>query len=258
MSSPAAHRAELLWCLHGPRLARPSGLQELDLDAESTRQLSLADWPALPRRLGRRFELIWGWALGRLPGWQVIAEEIQVQDNKRTLGALDLLAQHHERVVHLELAVKFYLCRRGQSGKQASDWVGPNKRDRLDLRLDRMRTHQLPMGQRPATHAMLHRLGLPRPDTSLAVLRGVCFSDWRAPESGGAGRWCLLNELEDAVSEAHVLERTQWLGGHGAVEMTGGRALRTAVEDQLSRGAVQLVDGSGMRVMVLPPAWTES
>ena len=91
----------------------------------------------------------------------------------------------------------------------------------------------------------------------MAVLRGVCFSDWRAPESGGAGRWCTLDELEDAVSEAHVLDRTQWLGGHGHLEMKGGRDLWVAVEQQLSRGAVQLVDSAGVRVMVVSPSWAE-
>jgi len=255
--TPSPPRSELHWCLHGPRLLAHSGLPELRLASDADADLDLSDWPALPRRLGLRFERIWAWALHRLPGWQCLAEEVQVRDGKRTLGGLDLLARHHDRVLHLELAVKFYLCRRGASGERRSDWVGPNVRDRLDLKLGRMRSHQLAMGSRPPTHATLLALGLPLPDTSLAVLRGVCFSDWRSPETGGAGRWCTVDELEDTVPQAHVLKRTEWLGGHGDLQLRQGLRLKEAVLRQLPRGAVQLVDPQGQRVMVVPTAWTD-
>ena len=235
-----------------------SGMPELAVDPSSVAHLRLHDWPELPSRLGRRFERVWAWAIDRMPGWELLAEEVQVREQKRTVGSLDLLARRHGEVLHLELAVKFYLCLRGQTGAQDHHWVGPNKRDRLDLKLARMRTHQLPMGQRPQTLATLAERGLPPPDHSRAVLRGLRFSDWRAPHTGGAGRWCTIDELSDAVTAAHVLQRTQWLGGHAPPELLRGAQLHQVVQARLQRGAVQLIDDHHARVMVVSSAWADA
>ena len=68
-----------------------------------------------------------------------------IQTPERTLGELDLIYQNSNasEVVHLELAIKFYLLNKG--GTQLTDFVGPAGHDRLDLKWDRLRQHQLPL-----------------------------------------------------------------------------------------------------------------
>ncbi|PMH46844.1 type II citrate synthase [Vibrio sp. 10N.286.49.B3] len=70
----------------------------------------------------------------------ILAEEIQIHDNKKTLGAIDFILhnQRADQLEHWEVAIKFYLLYHGQ-------WFGPNAHDRLDKKLNHMLTHQLAM-----------------------------------------------------------------------------------------------------------------
>ena len=255
--SAAALRAELEWSLFGPELMPESGLKKVILGDECREALVSApvdlDRP-LPRQLGRRFERHWQWALAHAPGWSLHGHSIQVKQGKRTVGELDLLATGPDgRCWHVELAVKFYLCRRGLSGEDDAHWVGPAGRDRLDLKLDRMRNHQVLMGQTPDAHETLKARGLPVPDRAGAVLRGVLFADWRQPHLRASGLWCTAAELPLALDRACVLSRTAWLGHEGGA-LLHGSDLMQAVSAELERGAAQLVDPTGRRWLVLGEA----
>ena len=254
--SDTARGHELRWSLLGP-----------DLLAEP--ELPLFHWPAthrqavdemvappepMARRLGRRFEQHWQHGLSQWARASVLGTGIQVRAAGRTIGELDLLMQHAGVVWHLELAVKFYRCIRGRSGDAWSDWIGPGGRDRLDLKLHRMRTHQVPLGTTEPARAELDRLGLPHPTRSAAVLRGLRFADWRAPRSDAAGRWCRAAELEDALPTARLLTRSAWLGaGPGTpADWRDGAALTAAVMQTLVHGAVQAIDPTGCRWLIVP------
>lgn len=82
------------------------------------------------------------------PNYQLIAEEVQLNHDGRTLGAIDFIVElFHQHTLkntfeHWEVAIKFYLLFDGL-------WFGPNSKDRLDLKLSHMLQHQLPMSQHP-------------------------------------------------------------------------------------------------------------
>ncbi|GAL36185.1 hypothetical protein JCM19240_1627 [Vibrio maritimus] len=78
----------------------------------------------------------------------VFAEEIQLQQDGRTLGAIDFLIEKpdQQQLEHWEVAIKFYLLKDGL-------WYGPNAKDRLDKKLNRMLEHQLKMSGTPAFKA---------------------------------------------------------------------------------------------------------
>ena len=253
MLTDAALRAELRWCLLGPVLLS-TDLPLLPLLPELSAWLESADLTPqhhAPSRLGRRFESHWAWALGGLPGWQLLAHEQQLRHGGRTLGAPDLLARHGEAIWHIELAVKFYLCQRGASGESLSDWVGPAGVDRLDRKLDRMRTHQLPLLERPEARDAMRALGLPLPTHRGAVLRGVLFSHWLQDHPRAAGRWCGLSALPEALSCARLLHRREWLGASPAGPLLSGSALVDAVTTEHQRGPAQLSTPEGQRWMVV-------
>ena len=75
-----------------------------------------------------------------------------VQLGKRTAGEIDLLVERAGEVLHLELAVKFYLSTSGSA--QWDTWVGVDPVDRLDIKLDKFKT-QIALGAQPEVAAHL-------------------------------------------------------------------------------------------------------
>lgn len=90
------------------------------------------------RRLGFIYQYLCAELFYTIPGYFHIEEEIQLNHAGRTVGAIDFLASTAPGIAdeHWEVAIKFYLLHQGH-------WFGPNAKDRLDLKLNRMLTHQL-------------------------------------------------------------------------------------------------------------------
>ena len=83
-------------------------------------------------RLGKRFEQLVNWWFEASPEYTVVAKNIIVQGQERTLGEMDLILQDNEteQVIHLELACKFYL--QTSSSRSWPNWIGMDPSDRLD------------------------------------------------------------------------------------------------------------------------------
>jgi len=79
---------------------------------------------------------------------QLLEKNFQVKkDIHRTIGELDFLIalQNEERLIHLELATKFYLAVPTPKGVA---YPGPDARDNYHRKLKRMRTHQLTLADK--------------------------------------------------------------------------------------------------------------
>ena len=142
----------------------------------------LLDWlkPRQNPRLGYYFEsLVEFWlshdqSVSRLiPHLQV--NDATLKDQRRTLGEFDflLLDSEHQRVQHWEVAVKFYLHDQRANGQAL--WYGPNPRDRLDLKLQRLFQHQLTLSRLPQARVALQALGLNLPLWPRLLLKGYLF-----------------------------------------------------------------------------------
>ncbi|MDC7998306.1 DUF1853 family protein [Gilvibacter sediminis] len=91
---------------------------------------------------------------------EILAENLQIQRDKLTLGELDCLLRIDGRPIHLEVIYKFYLYD-PQVGITALDhWIGPNRRDSLVLKLNKLANKQLPLLYKPETEAYLNALDL--------------------------------------------------------------------------------------------------
>jgi len=64
---------------------------------------------------------------------QLIQHNIQIQGNNSTIGEIDYLLAIDEQVVHVELAIKFYLCYKNPQNPE--HWIGPNAKDNLANKL---------------------------------------------------------------------------------------------------------------------------
>lgn len=76
----------------------------------------------------------------------------------------------NQQVIHVELVYKFYLY--NPDGETETDtWIGPNKKDALPFKLDKLRKHQLPLLARSETLPVLQKLNI-TPDK---IVQTVCF-----------------------------------------------------------------------------------
>eukprot|EP01030_Chromulinospumella_sphaerica_P026106 gene26106-26281_t len=81
-------------------------LRRLDQDSSA-----LLHWLSLARtrRLGLYYEQLWQFALHAAPGVELLAANLAIREEGRTLGELDVVIRDAEGDHHLELAIKLYL-----------------------------------------------------------------------------------------------------------------------------------------------------
>ena len=166
------------------------------------------------------YEALWQYLLREDPNTELIAHNYPVRDGKQTVGEFDCLywSKRDRCHVHLELAVKFYL-----GVPESGIWLGPGRRDRLDLKLSRMLDHQIRLSAHPAAKMALAELGIERCESRIDF-KGYLF----APETGLTApeahnpesplqRWYTLEQfgrlppLEQGWSGWQPIPRPRWL-----------------------------------------------
>jgi hypothetical protein len=175
------------------------------------------------RRLGLYYEQLWQFAVHAAPGIELIAANLPIRAGNRTLGELDLLLRDGAGVHHLELAMKLYLGPEERDGGDPANWIGPGGRDRLDLKLERLSSHQLPLSARPEGLAALAALGVRQASAQL-WLGGCLFHPWpdgcAAPRGAhpahDRGRWVRQRDWPAFAAAAgsgswQPLPRQSWL-----------------------------------------------
>ena len=109
---------------------------------------------------------------------KLLGHGIIVKNQKQTIGELDYLIELPNRVLHLEVAVKFYAGIGTPAKNQKSAWVGLSRKDRLDLKINHLKTHQLTMSQTPLGLQSIADEGLAKPDSSLGLIFGYLIDPW--------------------------------------------------------------------------------
>ncbi len=212
---------QLYWCLSSPELAQLPQTQALhvNLDSMLKNWLIQLDQNPAPLQtflsqhnhtlLGSYFECLWQFFFQDSPGWRLLGHNIQVIENKITLGELDILAQYkNEPPLHLELAVKFYLQHPKHNGQLCEHWLGPQSRDRLDLKLGTLQNKQLPFIHQPCVKRTLQARELPQPDQQALIFKGYLFHQWQKDY-----------QLPAAVNPHHLLG--QWLHQSQVTKLLG-------------------------------------
>jgi len=190
----------------------------------------LVTYPAQPAyRLGKHFEDCVEHLFNASKNNHIIARNLVIQTPQRTLGELDLIYRNSaSEVVHLELSIKFYLLTKG--GSRLEDFIGPAGRDRLDLKWDRLRQHQLPLSHTEQVLDFLQQQCLPLPSHRQLLLTGILFyayENWHSTTvkdigvdpNHQRGWWLEHHELEQ-IKPIEGLERGfiilpkwHWIGG---------------------------------------------
>ncbi|GAB1855190.1 hypothetical protein MHTCC0001_00230 [Flavobacteriaceae bacterium MHTCC 0001] len=111
-------------------------------------------------RLGKYVERLVAFQLRQQPNIHVLAENIQIQKDKITLGELDCLLLKAKHPIHLEIIYKFYLYDADVGKSEIDHFIGPNRKDALIEKLIKLKEKQLPLLYSNPCMAYIDRLGL--------------------------------------------------------------------------------------------------
>ncbi|MGV3742376.1 MAG: DUF1853 family protein [Burkholderiaceae bacterium] len=231
------HVRSLAWLLDSPSLLAPGAPQwqgkvgSLNIELEPLKQWlirldsapdELHTWLNVHpvQRLGRYAEKLMAFYFMRQGS--LISHGLQLRGpNQETLGEFDFLLSVEGRVLHLEMATKFYLLETEDALPDRSHvvdyFIGPNLADTLGLKMRKIIDKQLSLGRHPAARSQLpYRINM-----SEAFIKGWLFyhgpylpdiDDSGLSEDHCRGFWCTVSELEQRAEQHYlVLPRLSWL-----------------------------------------------
>ncbi|MEO0897099.1 MAG: DUF1853 family protein [Bacteroidota bacterium] len=178
------------------------------------------------KRLGIYFERLIACFVHFHPDFELVLQNHKVQEPKRTIGELDLVYKYlpENRLVHLEIAVKFYLGH-GEL-EQWSNWYGPNPIDRLDLKMDKLLNKQSLMSQHPSLISLWSDLGFNQPESHI-LLKGCLYYPEEAYESGSSQpKFISTDHLQRPWKDVssverentwYILPRLSWIGNVASI-----------------------------------------
>lgn len=221
-------------------------------------------------RLGIHFEKLYQHWLQHHPEFELLAANLQVQGETRTLGEFDLLAKSNNVAEHWELAVKFYI--NFQNSENPSMWFGPDPNDTLAGKIERLENHQLGLSNTNEARALLNHRGI-KLDRTRGVVKGRLYHPWQKKVSPPdivnpehlSGWWLAEEDLKELRGySAAYLSKKYWLS-----EITPDDALSPMTFEALEEfikttkqiaPQFGLLDGDGAEIsrgFVLKPQWFE-
>lgn len=96
-------------------------------------------------RLGKRVESFVSCCLQQNDNIRIVYENIQIQKNKRTIGEIDCILYQCDTPVHLEIVFKYYLYDATVGNTEIAHWIGPNRNDSLQQKIEKLATKQFPL-----------------------------------------------------------------------------------------------------------------
>ena len=96
-------------------------------------------------RLGKYIERFVSYQISQHEQLKIISENIQIQKDKITLGELDCILLKEQKPIHLEVIYKFYLYDVSVGTDEIAHFIGPNRKDSLVSKLEKLKEKQLPL-----------------------------------------------------------------------------------------------------------------
>jgi hypothetical protein len=123
-------------------------------------------------RLGHLAERIVSKLIESSTNYQVIYENIQVIENKTTIGEIDFIIEEikTKQLTHVELAYKFYLFDPSISSLPLNNWIGPNRNDSLKDKLEKLKRKQFPLLHHNSSKAAFKEIDINQVDQALCLL----------------------------------------------------------------------------------------
>jgi hypothetical protein len=96
-------------------------------------------------RLGKYIERFVSYQLEQENNIDIVCENVQIQQEKRTLGELDCIILKDRNPIHLEIIYKFYVYDSAVGESEVDHFIGPNRKDSLVEKLTKLKEKQLPL-----------------------------------------------------------------------------------------------------------------
>lgn len=190
---------------------------------EDTAPPEVATFPPVKPGLvfGKRMEWFFKQELLASTRYELLVDNLQIIDKGITIGELDFVVLDKDRncLVHLEMAYKFYLYD-PQLPSELPRWIGPNRRDRLVNKMEKLLHRQFPLIYRPETKDALKAFSLPDlPMTQALCLKAQLFvpidEQERIPPvvnpQAISGFWIPLSRFgEFAGNQFYLPEKHNW------------------------------------------------
>jgi hypothetical protein len=272
---------DLYWAINSPSLISTAELTHWqDQSASFTQQLDqldkypkpLLDWltKALPSnrppRLGQYFESLWHYYFHQHPNYQLITHNLQIKSPENiTLGELDLVVKDRQRdcVMHIELAVKFYLALPHLYRAELSTvdnleaYIGPGLKDRLIDKFYHTLRHQLPLSSSDIVKSMGIHI-----DEMHAIFKGRLFLPW-CNLSSDQPIWLSQHQLKYLPDNLiyQTLTRSEWFAAK-QLSTLATQSKEELLSQTLDRptqiAAINRISKSeGRRFFVVPNDWEE-
>lgn len=164
------------------------------------------------KRLGFYAEALLSYFFQTFNKVELLLQNFQIIENQKTIGEVDFIIRYNRKVIHLECAIKYYLLKESHNTSGPSQWVGPRLKDNLELKINKLIQHQLPLGLRKEIYENINCLI----DSSYLFLKGIFFAEEKT-EPGKINRNQpngLIRQSElKAVKEKAIeeLSRPNWL-----------------------------------------------
>ncbi len=168
------------------------------------------------QRLGRYAERLLRFYLSEGPLHRLLATNLALRSSapgRQTIGEIDaLLADPAGGKWHWELAVKFFLCISHSSCARTDEFIGPNRRDSLDRKIDKLLGRQLQQPP-PVPWDQFHW-------QRAALVRGMIFYRYGRPISRcdslspdhNRGWWIPRDALDELPDQAYAhVPRLNWM-----------------------------------------------
>ncbi|WP_066218151.1 DUF1853 family protein [Formosa haliotis] len=111
-------------------------------------------------RLGKLVEQFVFFELNQCKNIDFLAENLQIQKDKTTLGEIDCILRHHNTLYHIEIVYKFYLYDPKVGQTEFEHWIGPNRKDSFIEKINKLKHKQLPLLYKQETQNQLEALGI--------------------------------------------------------------------------------------------------
>ncbi|CAL2078365.1 DUF1853 family protein [Tenacibaculum sp. 190524A05c] len=142
-------------------------LQNIDFQYNYTNLLKVLINTKL--RLGKLVEQFVFNQFSNDPSIEILTENLQIQNDKITIGELDCILLKDQKPIHLEIVYKFYLYDKSVGTTEIEHWIGPNRRDSFDQKYNKLVTKQLPLLNHSRTKEILQELKISTENISQQV-----------------------------------------------------------------------------------------
>ncbi|WP_250658716.1 DUF1853 family protein [Alkalimarinus coralli] len=238
---------DLAWAISSPSLVNEQpgwpNIVDTSKDTWVTQWLSSLDADPSPLQqhlakekshfIGTYFESLWAFYLASNPQYELISRNLQVNSKARTVGEFDFILRDKVTggFIHQEVAIKFYLGFNKQNIHEFSDgkhiWLGPQCRDRLDIKLAKMINHQAKLSETIQGKQALESIKIDVDTDKLTpqlVLKGYLFYPQTQPVTPPKfcnpnqlkGSWLTLNDFvehieKDSSDAWALLTKPEWI-----------------------------------------------